>query len=82
VKKTAKRIRRFVEDELLDPRDAGGGDPLGDGRLDSLAIEQLAFFLEDEFGIEITAETVEPEMFTSIDALAAYVDAHRKAPSR
>jgi acyl carrier protein len=75
--KTSKRIQRFVTDELLDaPID---GDPLAEGLLDSLSIEQLIAFLEETFHLEFEDEELVAENFASIETVAKLVDDKRKA---
>ena len=82
---TADRIVEFLDAEILDDPTLGGpvaaGDPLADGRLDSLAMEQLITFIEDEFALSFDDEEFVAENFASIDALAAFVDAKRAVPS-
>ena len=73
--KTAKQIRRFVELELLDH--PVKEDPIAAGMLDSLAIEQLAAFLEDKYDFVLEDEDFVAENFTSIDSVAALVDSKR-----
>jgi acyl carrier protein len=70
--KTRSRVRRFIVDELLDERPAG--DPLAQELLDSLAIEQLVAFLEEEFGVAIEDEDLIAENFESLGAVASLVD--------
>lgn len=83
---TADRISAFLDSEILD-RDptAGGpvavGDPLAEGRLDSLAMEQLICFVEEEFALSIDDEEFVAENFASIDVLARFVDAKRAVVS-
>jgi acyl carrier protein len=73
--KTAREIRRFLDVELLDaPVD---GDPLTAGVLDSLAIEQLTAFVEEQFDIVLDDADLVAENFASVDVLAALVDARR-----
>jgi acyl carrier protein len=74
--KTARRIRLFVEEELLD------GDPAPDdliavGFLDSLGVEQMVAFVEETFGVTFDDEDFVPENLASIDALAALIDRKR-----
>ncbi len=76
--RTTKKIRRFVDASLLDGEPTRG-DPLTEGLLDSLAIEQLIAFLEDTFGLAFDDEELQPENFSSIDAVAALVDAKRSS---
>ena len=75
--KTSKRIRRFVDEQLLDFQ--FDGDPLADGMLDSLAIEQLIGFVEDTFDITLDDEELIAENFASIEAVATLVDGKRLA---
>ena len=75
--RTAKRIRRFIDDHLLDERVALRDDPLENGLLDSLAIEQLITFMEDEFDLEFDDEELIAENFASVATVAALVDAKR-----
>lgn len=72
MKNTAALLRSFIDDSLLEkPFD---GDPLAEGRLDSLALEQLLVFIEDELGVLIEDEEITPETFSSLDLVAALVD--------
>lgn len=75
--KTARRIRRFIEAELLDaPYE--GADPLAAQILDSLAIEELITHLEETYRIRFQENEVVPENFVSVDALASLVDRKRR----
>jgi acyl carrier protein len=74
--KTAKRIRRFIDDLTDEPAD---GDPLAGGLLDSLAIEQLIAFLEEDFDIEFEDEELVAERFLSIDTVVELVETKRRA---
>ncbi len=73
---TEVRIARFIESELLDGA-AAGADPLAAGMLDSLAVEVLIAWVEDEFGIALSHRDVVAENFASVVALSAVVDAKR-----
>jgi hypothetical protein len=74
--KTDQQIARFIESELLEGA-APGVDPLAAGMLDSLAIEVLIGWLEDEFDISLSHKDVVAENFASVVALSAVVDAKR-----
>jgi acyl carrier protein len=76
--KTSRVILRFIERELLDGA-APDGDPLAEGLLDSLAREQLAAYLEERFGVVLEGQDLSGEELTSVDRLAARVDAKRSA---
>jgi len=48
-------------------------DLIDSGILDSMGIMQLVTYLEKEYGISIPTEEIEPEQFTSVATLAAFV---------
>jgi acyl carrier protein len=73
---TEQQIAQFIESELLDGV-APGIDPLAGGMLDSLAIEVLIGWLEDEFEISLSHRDVVAENFSSLVALSSVVDAKR-----
>ena len=75
--KTARRIRRFHDDSV--EGDNADGDPLALGLMDSLAIEQLIAFLEENFDVAFDDEELVAERFASIDTVAEFVDAKRRA---
>jgi acyl carrier protein len=76
-----RRINRFIADVLAPdlPTDLGvTGDPLADGMLDSLAIEQLIDFIEDEFGVDLSDDELVGENFTSVDAVVRLIRSSRR----
>jgi acyl carrier protein len=73
---TERTIQRYILDELL-TSPPSGDDPLAAGELDSLAIEQLLTFIEEEYDIEFDDEELRLENFSSIQILAQLVDAKR-----
>jgi acyl carrier protein len=75
---TEEQIARFIESELLEgaPHSV---DPLAGGMLDSLSVEVLIGWVEDEFQITFDFRDVVAENFASVGALAAFVDARRLA---
>jgi acyl carrier protein len=75
---TEEQITRFIESELLEGA-APSVDPLASGMLDSLAIEFLIGWVEEEFEISLSYRDVVAENFTNIRALSALVDAKRPA---
>ena len=72
-----RQIGHFIEMKLLDARDVTG-DPLAEGALDSLAIEQLIVFLEDRFGIQFSDDELVAERFASISTVASLVREKRR----
>jgi acyl carrier protein len=76
--RTRPRIRRFIVEELLDDRVTG--DPLAQSMLDSIAIEQLVAFCEDEFTVTFADGDLVAENFESLEAVASLVDRARRGP--
>jgi acyl carrier protein len=78
-----EKVRTFLISELgwAGERDRLTNDlSLIDAKvLDSLAIQQMVAFLEDEFGIEVRDEEVLPSNFETIGAIARLVDSKRAA---
>jgi acyl carrier protein len=72
---TAKRLERFISDELLPGSDVS--DPLAAGLLDSLAIEQLIAHIEERYDITFEDDEIVEENFTSLERLAELVDGKR-----
>jgi acyl carrier protein len=73
---TEEQIAEFIESELLEGA-APGPDPLAAGLLDSLSVEVLIAWLEDQFEISLNHRDVVAENFASVVALSAVVDAKR-----
>lgn len=70
----AAKLTAFIADELLG-QDGGEGDPLSTDALDSLGLEQLVEYVEEEFGVSIRGEEMVRRNFKSIAALSAFVEA-------
>jgi acyl carrier protein len=73
-----KQIRQYIQDELLEGADLPV-DPLAEGMLDSLAIEQLIGYVEDEFGVIFEDEELVAENFASIKTVVDLVEVKLKA---
>jgi acyl carrier protein len=50
-----------------------------DLNLDSTTVIELLMILEDVFGVLVDPETLQPEHFTTVGALADYIESHRRA---
>lgn len=74
-----RKLRQFIVDELLEEQ-YDGRDPLATGAVDSLGIEQLVDYIEQEFGVELGDEEVVGESFESVATLAALVECRRREP--
>ncbi len=73
-------IKRFICSELapeIDVNDLDDEDSLLDsGILDSFGIMTLLEFLEQEYGVEIPAEDIEPDNFETVAAIAGTVSGY------
>lgn len=68
-----EQIRQYIQEELLEGAEMPA-DPLSEGLLDSLAVEQLIGFIEDEFGVLFDDEELVAENFASIDTVVGLVN--------
>lgn len=68
-----RRLGAFIVEQLLDqPFD--GRDPLAAHLVDSLGLEQLAEYIEEQYGVRLSDEEMAEENFGSVAALATLVD--------
>ena len=71
-----RTIMDYVSAELLiDPEEGldEHEEILATGRIDSMSVMRLVFFIKDEFSITIPNEDLVVEHFRSIDALDTYL---------
>jgi acyl carrier protein len=73
-----RKLERFIVDELLEEL-YDGRDPLATDAVDSLGLEQLVSYIEEEWGVRIGDEEMVEENFEGIPALAALVDSKRRS---
>lgn len=78
-----ERLIRYISQELLGQRGDDAGiapdeDLLG-GRIDSLGIMSIVFFIEQELGVRVPPEDVTIENFQTVETIAAYL-ARRHSP--
>lgn len=71
-----RTLRRFIVEDLLEGPYAGD-DPLAEGAVDSLGIEQLVEYVFEAWRVELSEEEIVEENFESLAALAALVEAKR-----
>jgi acyl carrier protein len=68
-----QRLREFIVGELLE-EPFHGDDPLAEGEVDSLGVEQLIEYIHEAFGVELEDDEIVYESFESLSALASLVD--------
>jgi acyl carrier protein len=72
-----RKLREFIEQEILE-EESPVEDPLAAGLLDSLAIEQLIAYVEEEYGVMFDDEELVAENFASIPVVAGLVESKRR----
>jgi len=73
-----QQVRDYIQQELLEGNEVAG-DPLAEGMLDSLAVEQLIGYIEDEFGVIFDDDELVAENFASVDKLVELVNSKLEA---
>ena len=70
------QVIHFIKQELLNGAEVSEEqDLLLSGLMDSIGVMRLVTFIEEEVGIEVPAEDVTIENFTSMETLKAYLEA-------
>ncbi len=79
----ASRVRQYIVDNFLYMRpgfEFSDDDFLmGKGIIDSLGVMELIGFIEESFDVSIADEDVTEENLGSVNAIARYIVAHRRA---
>lgn len=76
----ADEIRAFIFEELMEGQPAEG-DPVAEGKLDSLAMEQVIGFIEDRYQVTFSDEELVLETFADLATVSALVERKRAARS-
>jgi acyl carrier protein len=72
----SEEIRTFIFDELMEGQPAEG-DPIADGKLDSLAMEQVIGFIEDSYGVTFADDELVMDNFADLPTVSALVERKR-----
>ena len=70
------KLRRFIEEEILE-EESPVADPLAEGLLDSLAVEQMIAYIEEEYGVILDDDELIAENFASLATIAGLVESKR-----
>jgi acyl carrier protein len=77
-----ERIKEFIRTEVnpdLDLKALGDDEPLIEsGIIDSLGILKIMAFLDEEFGIDLSAQEIKPENFKNVATIFSLVENSRK----
>jgi acyl carrier protein len=71
---TTERVHRLLVDALSTQPPSVDADLIESGLLDSLALVELLFALEREFGLSIPLEELDIDTFRSVRTIAGYVE--------
>jgi D-alanine--poly(phosphoribitol) ligase subunit 2 len=71
---TTDRVQRLFVETLNTPAPSPDADLIDTGVLDSLALVELLFALEREFGVTIPLEELDIDTFRTVASIAALVD--------
>jgi acyl carrier protein len=71
---TTERVQRLFVEALNKEAPAVQTDLIEGGLLDSLALVELIFAIEREFGVTIPLEDLEIDSFRSVASIAGFVD--------
>lgn len=73
-------LRRFIFAELIfvsDPKQFSNDDDLLEAGLDSMGLMRLVMHIENEFGVILPDEELEPDNVQSIKALEQWILRHK-----
>jgi len=76
-----QKIRDFIFRELIfvdNPAQFSDDDDLLEAGLDSMGIMRLIMFIEDQFGITLPDNEIEPDNVKSFNALESWILRHKK----
>jgi acyl carrier protein len=78
------QILNYIADFLLgedDTQEVASDTPLlSSGLIDSVAVEELLRFIEEEYELEFEEEELNAENFETVDRIAVLVERKRRAP--
>ncbi|WP_245395166.1 acyl carrier protein [methane-oxidizing endosymbiont of Gigantopelta aegis] len=76
-----QKIRDFIFRELVfvdNPAQFSDDDDLLEAGLDSMGIMRLIMFIEDQFGVTLPDNEIEPDNVKSFNALESWILRHKK----
>ena len=75
-----KKLKSYIFQELIftdDPENFGNDDNLLEAGLDSMGIMRLVIFIEDEIGVSLPDDELEPENLETLNKLASWISRHQ-----
>ncbi len=77
-----QKLRDFIFEELIfvaKPKQFSDDDDLLEAGLDSMGIMRLIMFIENEFGITLPDNEIEPDNIRSFNTLQSWILTHDKS---
>ena len=74
------KIRSYIFEELVfidNPQEFGDDDNLLDAGLDSMGIMRLVIYIEEEFGVSLPDDELEPKNLESLNKIAGWISRHQ-----
>jgi len=75
-----KVLKNFIFEELVQIDDIASftdQDDLLDAGLDSMGIMRLVLFIEEELGVSLPDEEIEPDNIQTIESIVKWIERHR-----
>jgi len=74
------KLKLFIFRELVHVSDAAkfsADDDLLEAGLDSMGIMRLVLFIEEQFGVTLPDEEIEPDNIQTLNRISAWIERHR-----
>ncbi len=75
------KLKSFIFEELVfidNPQEFSEDDDLLEAGLDSMGIMRLVIFIEEEYGVLLPDEELEPENLQTLKRLVAWIKRHQQ----
>ena len=75
------KLKSFIFEELVfvdNPQEFSEDDDLLEAGLDSMGIMRLVIFIEEEYGVVLPDEELEPENLQTLKRLVAWIKRHQQ----
>lgn len=73
-------LKNFIFEELVHVADASAfteDDDLLEAGLDSMGIMRLVLFIEEELGVSLPDEEIEPDNIQTLKSIVSWIERHR-----
>lgn len=77
---TISKLKDYIFEELVfhdEPDNFGEDEDLLEAGLDSMGIMRLVIFIEEQFGVALPDDELEPENLQTLNRLASWIKRHQ-----